>query len=62
MLLKIYIVPLQGGSAPRQLTSGKQGATSSPVLNKQCTKAAWTQMDEDGYEADRYVAPKTTSS
>ncbi|KAF8527343.1 alpha/beta-hydrolase [Gautieria morchelliformis] len=49
----VYIVPSQGGEAPRQLTTGKQGATSSPVLNKQGTKAAWTEMDKEGYEADR---------
>ncbi|KAF8530893.1 alpha/beta-hydrolase [Gautieria morchelliformis] len=49
----VYIVPSQGGEAPRQLTSGKQGATNSPVFNNQGTKAAWTEMDKDGFEADR---------
>ncbi|KAF8507380.1 Alpha/Beta hydrolase protein [Hysterangium stoloniferum] len=49
----IYIVPLKGGVAPKHLTSGKQGATGSPVFNPQGTKVAWTEMAKDGYEADR---------
>lgn len=40
---------------PKELTSGKQGATHSPVLNSEGTKAAWLELDEDGYEADRRV-------
>lgn len=51
----IYIVPIKGGEPPRRLTSGTQGATNSPVFNKQGTKIAWTEMAEDGYEADRKV-------
>ncbi|KAF8964345.1 Alpha/Beta hydrolase protein [Flammula alnicola] len=39
--------------APIELTSGKQGATHSPVFNTQGTKVAWLELDDDGYEADR---------
>ncbi|GJJ15786.1 hypothetical protein Clacol_010064 [Clathrus columnatus] len=49
----IYVVPITGGKVPKRLTSNQQGATSSPVFNKQGTKVAWTEMAEDGYEADR---------
>ena len=52
--LQIYLVPLKGGESPKQLTTGKQGATNSPVFNLQGTKVAWTEMGEDGNEADRY--------
>jgi len=54
-LLQIYIVPLAGGGSPKQLTTGKQGATNSPVFNLQGSKVAWTEMTEDGNESDRYV-------
>ena len=50
---QIHIVDIKGGSKPRELTSGKQGATHSPVLSPTGDKAAWTELDEDGYEADR---------
>uniref|UniRef100_A0A0W0FUP7 Dipeptidyl-peptidase V n=1 Tax=Moniliophthora roreri TaxID=221103 RepID=A0A0W0FUP7_MONRR len=50
----IYIVDIAGGSKPRELTSGKQGATHSPVFNYRGTKVAWTELDEDGYESDRF--------
>lgn len=43
------------GGKPRELTSGEQGATHAPVFSKSGDKVAWTEMDEDGYEADRYV-------
>ncbi|KAG6868988.1 hypothetical protein C0993_006510 [Termitomyces sp. T159_Od127] len=49
----IYIVDIKGNNKPRELTSGKQGATHSPVLNSQGTKVAWLELDEDGYESDR---------
>ncbi|KAF8645180.1 hypothetical protein AX16_008007 [Volvariella volvacea WC 439] len=49
----VYIVDIAGGSAPRELTSGRQGATHSPVFNKQGDKVAWLELDEDGYESDR---------
>ena len=52
---QIYIVDIFGKSKPRRLTSGKQGATHSPAFSKQGDKVAWTEMDEDGHEADRYV-------
>ncbi|KAF8583106.1 alpha/beta-hydrolase [Ramaria rubella] len=49
----VYTVPLKGGEAPHQLTRGTQGATGSPVFNAQGTMAAWTEMEQDGYESDR---------
>ncbi|KZT23468.1 alpha/beta-hydrolase [Neolentinus lepideus HHB14362 ss-1] len=49
----IYIVPISGAEKPRELTSGKQGATHSPVWSKQGDKVAWLELDKDGYEADR---------
>ncbi|EIW81008.1 alpha beta-hydrolase [Coniophora puteana RWD-64-598 SS2] len=48
----VYIVPFDG-SKVTELTSGKQGATHSPVFNKQGDKIAWTELDEDGYETDK---------
>ena len=51
--LQIYIVDLKGKSKPRELTSGKQGATHAPVLNSQGDKVAWVELDLDGYESDR---------
>jgi len=49
----IYLVPIAGGQSPKLLTSGKQGATDNPAFNAQGTKIAWTEMAEDGNEADR---------
>ncbi|KXN88269.1 Dipeptidyl-peptidase 5 [Leucoagaricus sp. SymC.cos] len=49
----VYIVDIMGHTRPRELTSGKQGATHNPVFNKQGTKVAWIELDEDGYESDR---------
>ncbi|KAH8113489.1 alpha/beta-hydrolase [Phellopilus nigrolimitatus] len=49
----IYIVDLLGKEKPRALTSGKQGATHSPVLSHDGKKVAWTELDKDGYESDR---------
>lgn len=49
----VYIVDVGGNSRPRELTSGKQGATHSPVFNTAGTKVAWLEMDKDGYESDR---------
>jgi hypothetical protein len=46
---------MTGNQKPRELTSGKQGATHSPVFNAQGDKVAWTELDEDGYESDRLV-------
>ncbi|KZP01037.1 alpha/beta-hydrolase [Calocera viscosa TUFC12733] len=49
----VYIVPIFGGAErPRQLTTGRQGATHSPVFSNKGDKVAWTEMKEDGYEAD----------
>ncbi|KAF9013539.1 alpha/beta-hydrolase [Cyathus striatus] len=49
----VYIVDIEGKEKPKELTSGKQGATHSPVFNNAGTKAAWLELDEDGYESDR---------
>ncbi|KAI9510583.1 alpha/beta-hydrolase [Russula earlei] len=49
----VYIVDFTGRQKPRELTSGKQGATRNPVFNPQGDKVAWTELDEDGYESDR---------
>jgi dipeptidyl aminopeptidase/acylaminoacyl peptidase len=49
----VYIVPINGDKAPRELTSGSQGATHSPAFNPAGNKVAWLEMDKDGYEADR---------
>ena len=46
---------INGAERPVELTSGKHGATHSPVLSKQRDLAAWLQLDKDGAEADRYV-------
>jgi dipeptidyl aminopeptidase/acylaminoacyl peptidase len=50
---KVYIVDITGASGPKELTSGKQGATHSPVFSTSGRKVAWLELDEDGYEADR---------
>ena len=50
---QIYIVGLDGQSKPRELTSGKQGATHAPVFNVQGDKVAWVELDLDGYDPDR---------
>ncbi|GAA5982493.1 hypothetical protein JCM11641_006133 [Rhodosporidiobolus odoratus] len=54
---QVYLVPLTPRSSsdakPRQLTLGTQGATSSPTLSPDGKRAAWLEMREDGYEADR---------
>lgn len=52
---------IKGEGKPRELTSGLQGATHSPVLNDAGTKAAWLELDEDGYEADRSVQSTLSS-
>ncbi|KAJ6585138.1 alpha/beta-hydrolase [Mycena capillaripes] len=49
----VYIVGTADPGNPKELTSGKQGATHSPVLNSDATKAAWLELAEDGYEADK---------
>lgn len=54
-LLKVYIVDINGEGSPKELTSGKQGAIHAPVFSTKGDKAAWLELDEDGYEADRYT-------
>ncbi|KAJ7928032.1 alpha/beta-hydrolase [Mycena leptocephala] len=49
----VYLVSTTDPGNPKELTSGQQGATHSPVLNSDATKAAWTELAEDGYEADK---------
>ena len=53
--MQVYIVDVGASSRPRELTSGNQGATHSPVFNTAGTKVAWLELDKDGYESDRYV-------
>lgn len=38
---------------PRAITVGTQGACNGPVLSPDGKRAAWLEMPEDGYEADR---------
>ncbi|PSR70526.1 hypothetical protein PHLCEN_2v13565 [Hermanssonia centrifuga] len=49
----VYIVDLEGKTKPKELTSGKQGATHGPVFSQKGDKVAWVELDEDGYESDR---------
>ncbi|KAJ7442681.1 Alpha/Beta hydrolase protein [Mycena latifolia] len=49
----VYLVSTVDPGNPKELTSGEQGATHSPVLNREATKAAWLELAEDGYEADK---------
>ncbi|KAI0304472.1 alpha/beta-hydrolase [Multifurca ochricompacta] len=49
----VYLIGFTGSQKPRELTSGKQGATRNPVFNAQGDKVAWTELEEDGYESDR---------
>lgn len=51
----VYVVPLKGGLVPRELTTGHQGATHSPVFSPDGRWIAWAEMAEDGYESDRAV-------
>src|ERR1700761_1482919 len=47
------MVPLDGSSPPKELTSGEQGATHSPVISNSGNVVAWLELAEDGYESDR---------
>ncbi|KAI5983492.1 alpha beta-hydrolase [Pisolithus albus] len=49
----IYLVSFVGSDL-LELTSGVHGATHAPVFNRQGTKVAWLQLDEDGHESDRH--------
>jgi hypothetical protein len=53
------VIGINGGTQRKGLTSGRQGAIHSPVLNAQGTKAAWLELDEDGYESDRFIMPSS---
>ena len=50
---QVYLVDIHGLTKPKEVTSGKQGATHSPVFNTAGDKAAWTELDRDGHESDR---------
>ncbi|KAJ7442678.1 Alpha/Beta hydrolase protein [Mycena latifolia] len=43
----VYLVNTADPGNPAQLTTGRQGSTTSPVLNSDASKAAWIQQDED---------------
>ncbi|KAI0670984.1 alpha/beta-hydrolase [Trametes maxima] len=49
----IYVVDINGKTSPKELTSGKQGATHAPVFNNAGDKVAWAELDQDGHESDR---------
>ncbi|KAL4080653.1 Alpha/Beta hydrolase protein [Scleroderma citrinum] len=49
----IYLVNFDGSNLV-ELTSGDHGATHAPAFNRQGTKVAWLQLDEDGHESDRH--------
>lgn len=49
----IYLVDFDGSNLV-ELTSGIHGATHAPAFNRQGTKVAWLQLDEDGHESDRH--------
>ncbi|KAI0775548.1 alpha/beta-hydrolase [Trametes elegans] len=49
----VFIIDINGQGSPKELTSGEQGATHSPVFNTAGDKVAWAELDEDGYESDR---------
>lgn len=49
---QIYLVDFDGSNLV-ELTSGIHGATHAPAFNRQGTKVAWLQLDEDGHESDR---------
>jgi len=51
---KVYVVDLEGGNR-KEVTSGKHGATHTPIFSNDGTKVAWTELAEDGYESDRAV-------
>jgi hypothetical protein len=57
----IYIVDLKDGSKPKELTSGKQGATHAPAFSHAGDKVAWLELAKDGYESDQWVAARTAS-
>ncbi|KAJ7505197.1 Alpha/Beta hydrolase protein [Mycena galericulata] len=48
----VYLLSTADPGNPTQLTTGKQGSTSSPILDSNATKAAWIQLDEDGSGSD----------
>lgn len=51
---KVYIVDLEGKNR-KEVTSGKHGATHTPIFSNDGTMVAWTELAEDGYESDRAV-------
>jgi hypothetical protein len=52
---QVYVIGINGEGQRKELTSGKQGAIHSPVFDAQGTKAAWLELDKDGYESDRLI-------
>lgn len=51
--IQIYIVDLEGESSPRQITTGEQGTTGSPVFSHAGDRVAWVEMPKDKHYIDR---------
>ncbi|EJD41217.1 hypothetical protein AURDEDRAFT_186693 [Auricularia subglabra TFB-10046 SS5] len=49
----VYLVDIEGKSPPRELTSGKHGATLSPGFSRTGDKVAWLEQAVDGDEASK---------
>ena len=53
---QVYVVDFKAEGKPRLLTSGDQGATHSPAFSNDGNKVAWLELDQDGYESDRFAS------
>jgi dipeptidyl aminopeptidase/acylaminoacyl peptidase len=49
----VYLLQRDKEGQVKTLTSGSQGATSSPRFSPDGKSVVWLEMEEDGYEADR---------
>jgi dipeptidyl aminopeptidase/acylaminoacyl peptidase len=50
----LWLVPLDGSAAPRNLTPGNKAWDGAPVFSPDGRKLAWLAMEVPGYEADRH--------